>query len=76
MRTKTPAQILGQWQRIAKNADSPRNIERAKKAVTTARNYWENIYRARGVELNDIDTAKVNHIWEHAAEPAIIYAMN
>lgn len=76
MKTKTPAQIFAQWQRIAKNADSPRNIERAKAAATTARIYWENIYNANGIDRYGNNTAEINHLWEHAATTANIYTNN
>lgn len=77
MKTKTPAQIFKQWERLAKNADTPRNIVRVKQAATFARKYWNNIYQANGVDrINNKDTDEINNIWEHAAAPLNVYARN
>lgn len=76
MRTKTPSQIFEQWQRIAKKANTPRDIERAKKTATIARLYWENIYTINGIKRFGGDTSVINHLWEHAATPVNIYTNN
>lgn len=76
MRTKTPLQIYEQWQRMARNARTPENIERVKRAAIISRKYWDNIYRANGMpdRLTSSDTARANYIWYNAATPASIYA--
>lgn len=73
MRTKTPKQIFEQWERIKKNAATPTNIDRAKRAVDISRRYWDNIYNAHGVDGYG-DFEKSNEIWYTAAEPASVYA--
>lgn len=76
MRTKTPKHIFEQWQRIARNATTRANIERAKRAAYISRHYWDNIYKAYGIadRLKHGDTAKCNEIWNTAPVPASIYA--
>lgn len=76
MKTKTPKQIFEQWQRIARNATTRANIERAKRAAHISRCYWDNIYKANGIadRLNYNDTAKCNEIWNTAAVTASVYA--
>lgn len=72
MKTKTPLQIYEQWQRMARNARTPENIERVKRAAIISRKYWDNIYKANGMpdRLTSSDTARANYIWYNAATPA------
>lgn len=74
MKAKTPALIYAQWRRIAQKADTPKNIERAKRAADLVRVYWDNIYNLYGVNRHtEQNTQKINYLWKYATAPVEIY---
>lgn len=74
MRTKTPYQIFEQWRRMSRNATTRTNIERIKRAAEIMCRYWDNIYKANGIEDRlQCSAIESNEIYYNAATPTSIY---